>query len=173
MKAIYCLLFACFLAGNSFAQPIRFDKANEYNDFIIGEQTKVGQAIKEFMTVNAESNDSTVIHNARNKIAIQADSAIARLKRLVGFRGDTAFKGSSMRLFGFYASTARVQYAQLVRYSFRTDKNDEALKKEMMAVVNLVIESEKKFDSEFSQAQKAFAAKNNFTLTENTSQPNQ
>ncbi|HNA17696.1 MAG TPA: hypothetical protein PK678_14305, partial [Ferruginibacter sp.] len=75
MKNIFCsFLFVLALAVNGIAQPTRFNNAVEYNDFIVRQQTKVGEAIKEFITVFTDTNDSTKIQESRNQIAIEADS---------------------------------------------------------------------------------------------------
>ena len=174
MKNIFCsFLFVLALAVNGIAQPTRFNNAVEYNDFIVRQQTKVGEAIKEFITVFTDTNDSTKIQESRNQIAIEADSAVARVKRLVSFQGDTAFKQSSIRLYRFYASIARVEYDQIVRVSYNKSKKAEDIQKEIGAIVQDITEREKKVDADFVQAQKAFAAKHQFTLTSDTGQSNQ
>ena len=173
MKKFCPLALLLLLAGSAGAQSIRFEKAVEYNDFIVRQQTKVGEAIKDFITVFTETSDSTKIQESRNKIAIEADSAVARVKRLVSFQGDTAFKQSSIRLYRFYASIARVEYDQIVRVSYNKSKKAEDIQKEIGAIVQDITEREKKVDADFVQAQKAFAAKHQFTLTSDTGQSNQ
>lgn len=168
MKAILCLILLATLAGSSAAQPFRFEKAVEYNDFIVGEQTKIGQTIKDFLAAYNQSKDSAQIQEARKNIVKQADSSVARLKRLVSYKGDTAFKMGASRLFGFYSTTARIQYDQLIKLSYNTTLDGDALQKQFSALIADISGREKIFDTYFLEAQKAFAAKYNFTLAENT-----
>ncbi len=167
MKRIIAFFAFFVIAAGSHAQVTKFETAVAYNDFIVGEQTKVGEAIKQFISTYSNSTDSSLIQQARKGIVKQADSAVKHLNAVVAFKGDTSLKRSAIRLFKFYSVSAANEYNQLVQLSFDTKKSAEQINKEMSAIAKDITEREKTYDADFQEAQKAFATKNNINLTEN------
>jgi len=164
------LFFASTVSG--LAQSIKFEKPVEYNDFIIKQQTRVAEAIKGFYTAFSETNDSLKTQEARKKIVLQADSAVATLKRLLPFGGDTAFKQSAIRLYAFYGSTARIEYDKVIRLAFDPSKKIETIRQEIGVIVKDITEREKILDAAFQAAQGAFASRHAFSLDNETKAPN-
>jgi len=152
--------------GNN-ARLNKFENAVDYNDFIVNEQTRIGMAIKGFNTSFEGSNDTVEIHAARQAIVRQADSAVDRMKKLAPYKGDTSLKKNAMSLFAFYSKIADKEYKQFVWVYFSKEKTAEQKSKELQDIVNDITEREKIYDSNFLEAQKAFAAKYNIKLTEN------
>ena len=168
MKFFFSLVAVFSIALNSNAQLKKFETAVQYNDFIVAEQTKIGETIKAFINIFTNSKDSAEIQDARKKIVSQADSAVSQMKGIAPFKGDTALKKNAISLFNFYSVTAAKEYDQLVKLSFNTTKSSTDVSKEMNGLVTQITEKEKQYDKNFSNAQKAFAARNNITLSENT-----
>lgn len=167
MKRIITLFAFLAIVTGSYAQVTKFETAVAYNDFIVGEQTKVGETIKQFINTYSNSTDSSLIQQARKAIVKQADSAVRHVRTVVSFKGDTSLKQSAIRLFNFYSVSAANEYNQLVQLSFDTRKSAEQVNKEMAAIAKDITEREKSYDADFQEAQKAFAAKHNINLTEN------
>lgn len=167
MKRIFVLIAFLATAACSNAQVTKFETAVAYNDFIVGEQTKVGEAIKQFINTYSNSTDSSLVQQARKAIVKQADSAVKHLRAATSFKGDTALKQSAIRLFKFYSVSAANEYNQLVQLAFDTKKSTEQLNKEIAAIAKDITEREKAYDIDFQEAQKAFATKHNMSLTEN------
>ncbi|MBL0183605.1 MAG: hypothetical protein IPP96_15475 [Chitinophagaceae bacterium] len=152
---------------SSNAQVNKFESAVAYNDFIVNEQTKVGMAIKKFNTTFENSTDTVEIHAARIAISRQADSAVNRMNKMVPYKGDTSLKKNAISLFGFYSKIAGKEYKQFIWIFFSKEKTTEQKSKELQDIVNDITEREKIYDSNFLEAQKAFATKYNIKLTEN------
>lgn len=167
MRLILSFLLFLFASTVLSAQVIKFETAIAYNDFIVGEQTKVGEAIKLFVNTYSNSKDSTEIQEARKAIVKQADSAVKLVKSVVAFKGDTSLKQHAIRLFNFYSVSAANEYNQFVLLAFDTKKSNEQVNKEMKAIAKDITEREKIYDINFQEAQKAFAAKHNIKLSEN------
>jgi len=167
MKRTFILFIFLVIVAGSNAQVTKFETAVAYNDFIVGEQTKVGEAIKQFINTYSNSTDSSLIQQARKAIVKQADSAVKHLRAVISFKGDTSLKQSAIRLFNFYSVSAANEYSQLVQLSFDTKKSAEQVNKEMAAIAKDITEREKIYDTDFLEAQKAFATKHNISLTEN------
>ncbi len=167
MRRILSFLLVLFVSTSVPAQVLTFETAVAYNDFIVGEQTKVGEVIKQFINTYSNSKDSTEIQQARKAIVKQADSAVKKLRSVAAFKGDTLLKKHAIRLFNFYSVSAANEYNQFVLLAFDTKKSNEQVNKEMTAIAKDITEREKVYDTDFQEAQKAFAAKHNIKLTEN------
>lgn len=152
---------------SSNAQANKFENAVDYNDYIVNEQTKVGMAIKKFNAAFENSTDTAVLHAARIAISRQADSAVNRMNKMVPYKGDTSLKKNAISLFGFYSKIAGKEYKQFIWIFFSKEKTTEQKSKELQDIVNDITEREKIYDSNFLEAQKAFATKYNIKLTEN------
>jgi phospholipase/lecithinase/hemolysin len=167
MKTAFSLLCIFVLATQVPAQVTKkFTTAVAYNDFIVDEQVKIGEAIKAFNTAFGNTEDTLQIHEARKAITKQADSSINQLKRLVPFSGDTALKKNAMSLFSFYSKTASNEYKQLVQIYY-SKKTNEDISKELQALIKVITDKEALYDKNFQDAQKAFAAKHNIDLKAN------
>jgi uncharacterized protein YaaQ len=167
MKLSISVLILLLLTNNTEAQLKIFETAVAYNNFIVAEQVKTGKMIQEFNNTFSNSTDSTVIHKARIAIINQADSSVKQVKNMQPFKGDTALKKVSLTLFNFYAGAAANEYARLIRLYFNTTLSNEEKRKQLEAILKTITETEAVLDKNFSEAQKAFAAKHGFTLAEN------
>ncbi|MEP7255886.1 MAG: hypothetical protein ABI666_08905 [Ferruginibacter sp.] len=167
MKLILSLFSFLVITTSGYAQIKTFSTAVEYNDFIIGEQVKIGEAIKGFISVFTNSTDTIEIQGARKAIVTQADSSVNQLKLLYSFKGDTALKKNAMRLFSFYSKTAANEYKQLVWAIFDAKKTTEEKNKAQQEILKIITDKEAFYDKNFQDAQKAFAAKHHIDLKEN------
>ena len=166
MKLI--LFLCCMLAITTQLQAQKtFSTAAQYNDYIVDEQLKIGESLKEFISVFTNSTDSVEIHKARMRIVARADSSVNNVKIMTPFKGDTALKANATRLFSFYSRIAANEYRQLVSLSFSSKKSNEEISKETNEIVKKITDKEAVFDKSFQDAQKAFAAKHNIDLKEN------
>lgn len=173
MKRILSLLVFLAAVTGAPAQLTKTGTAVEYNDLIIGEQVKIGEKIKTFIGVFTDSKDSAALQLAREAIVSQSLSGIDLVKQLTPYKGDTALKKNALRLFSFYAGIAANEYKQFVQVSFDAGKTNTEKAKEMQEIVNNIAGREKIYDKNFSDAQKAFAAKYNIDLKENEFKINQ
>ena len=166
MKLI--LFLCCMLAITTQLQAQKtFSTAAQYNDYIVDEQVKIGESLKEFISVFTNSTDSVQIHKARMRIVARADSSVNNVKIMTPFKGDTALKANAIRLFSFYSRIAANEYRQLVSLSFSSKKSNEEISKETNEIVKKITDKEAVFDKGFQDAQKAFAAKHNIDLKAN------
>lgn len=169
------LYFLCFilLTNNCDAQVKKFTTAVAYNDFIVGEQVKIGKVIQEFNNTFTSSTDTNVIQKARIAIRSQADSSVKQVKLMQPYKGDTALRKTSINLFTFYSKAAAVEYTQLIRISYNDKLSNEEKRNQLEAIIKTITDAEAIVDKNFADAQKAFAAKHGFTLTENDFKVNQ
>ncbi len=167
MKLLSSLLIFILLTNHCEAQVKKFETAVAYNDFIIAEQIKIGKVIQEFNTIFTSSKDTNIIHKARIAIKSQADSSVKQVKLMQAYKGDTVLKKAAINLFAFYGTAAANEYAWLISLSFNTKLNNAELGKQMETILKTITDTEAVVDKNFADAQKAFAAKHGFKLTEN------
>lgn len=167
MKLILSLLTFIILANNCSAQLKKFETAVAYNDYIITEQVKIGKVIQEFNNAITATADTNAIHKIRVAIKDQADSSVKAVKLMQPYKGDTILKRASINLFVFYSKIAGNEYARLIRLFYNSKLSNEEMQKQLGVILKAVTEEEAALDKNFSDAQKAFALKHGFTLTEN------
>jgi hypothetical protein len=167
MNMKLALLLTLLLTNNCEAQLKKFETAVAYNDYIVEEQLKIGKMIQEFNNIFGSSDDTLVIHKARIAIKNQADSSVKHIKLMQPYKGDTALKKATISLFSFYAKAAVNEYTQLLRIFYNTQINSEEKRKQLETIIKTITDTEAVIDKNFADAQKAFAAKHGFTLTEN------
>lgn len=167
MKLILSLFSFLLFTSNCDAQVKKFETAVAYNDFIITEQLKIGKALQEFNNTFSATTDSNIIHKARIAIKTQADSSVKQVKLMQPYKGDTALRKASVSLFTFYAKAATNEYAQVIHIYYNDKLSSEEKRKQLEAIIKIITDTEAGLDKNFGDAQKTFAAKHGFTLTEN------
>ncbi len=161
------MLTFILLIHNCDAQIKKFETAVAYNDFIIAEQAKIGKVIQDFNNILSSTTDTNIVHKARKAIKDQADSSVKQVRLMQSYKGDTTLKKASIDLFAFYANAAANEYAQLIRIFFNAKLSSAEISKQLEVIIKTITDAEAIVDKNFADAQKAFAAKHGFRLTEN------
>lgn len=151
------LLFAC----NSGMSPV------EYNDVIVGEQSKITQLFIESSTYVATDLDKA--NAIREKTIIQCDSSIARVSKLGDFKGDTKFRDAGLALFKFYKNINTNEYKEMIEILQKDDIGVEDIEK-MTALQTGIGEQEAVLDENLRVVQNDFAKKNNIQIAPNALQ---
>lgn len=161
------LLFLFLLGIAIFAQSQNFTDAISYNDFIVGQQTKVGSEIIKFNDLMGSENPSKeIIKTALDTLVIVAEQALQTVNQAGPFEDNIRFYNASTELFGYYVKSMSTFYYQLLDLFFVTEYTDE-ISNQIETIVNAIVEQEAMFDQEFAEAQQEFAAKYKITLGAN------
>lgn len=161
------LLFLFLLGIAIFAQSQNFTDAISYNDFIVGQQTKVGSEIIKFNDLMGSENPSKeIIKTALDTLVIVAEQALQTVKQAGPFEDNIRFYNASTELFGYYVKSMSTFYYQLLDLFFVTEYTDE-ISNQIETIVNAIVEQEAMFDQEFAEAQQEFASKYKITLGAN------
>lgn len=138
----------------------------EYNDVIIGEQTKMSQLMiemtDEFQTFNFDKSDEV-----REKLVQQCEASVKAVKELPDYKGNTRFRDAGAALFGFYRDISDKEYKEMIDI---LKKGADITEDDIMRLT--VIEQEigareEPLDNEFQAAQEEFATEHNISLIEN------
>lgn len=164
MRTLWTLLFAIGFQLVSVAQSPTFKTAVEYNDYIVGQQKRVFNAINEF-NKSVDSGSVRYSHSKREAIVAVVDDALIQLRKLPAYKGDGGLKAATIPLFEFYKTSAEVEYKEMIDLVLGSENIDDSIMKRINQLVAQVTEKEKKFDADFAAAQQKFAVDNHFTLS--------
>lgn len=143
-------------------------KAIEYNDAIINEQTKIIDLTLEL--VEMMDTDIEKCKDIRLEIVQQCDKSLVAIKALEGFEGSEKLKNSAIDLFTFYKKIYSNEYKQLFEI---LDKGENITEEDLAYIENMevdVTKQEEKYDKAFADAQQELATKFNFMIEENENQ---
>jgi len=136
--------------------------ALEFNDIIVGEQTKIGQKLIDFnYAVEAGTDTDLPLKLTLEQIKV----SLAEVEK-VSWQDGAALKKSAIELFKFYQSIVSNEYVEMVNIIEKPDLTEADITR-VDALMASITEREGKLDAEFAAQQEAFAKLNNFTLTEN------
>jgi hypothetical protein len=158
MKKFFLLLLVIPFALSASAQK----DALEFNDIIVGEQTKIGQKLIDFnYAVEAGTDTDLPLKLTLEQIKV----SLAEVEK-ISWQDGAALKKSAIELFKFYQSIVSNEYVEMVNIIEKPELSEADITRvnELMASIT---EREAKLDAEFAAQQEAFAKLNNFTLTEN------
>lgn len=139
-----------------------YDNALDYNDAIVGLQTKV-------MVEILEISEKTEVYEMRAQLAIIQEeiNSSALVLNKIYFDGDynSKFKRTAQKLFDFYERTFNNDYEKLLDLlDVVNNEDDYDIANNAFLEVNTIVTSfsseEEVLDEEFSQAQKSFARDN-------------
>lgn len=164
-SAIVLLLFFV-INGNAQTAAPKFETAIEYNDYIVNQQTAVGEAFNKFMEVMDDTTSSKETCNQHRLIALEkVKQHRDNVKAMPSWKGDAGLRDTALLLFNFYVKTVEVHWATLVDLVF-TEPFTEEVGLEMDKVLAELTADEAVYDSWFLNCQERFALKYGFTLSE-------
>jgi hypothetical protein len=136
----------------------------EYNDAIIGEQTKISRVMIDMANYFAIDLDKS--DQLRQDLVEQCKLSIEAVKKLPDYKGDTRFRDAGVALFTFYKEISEKEYKEMIDV-LRKEEIEEADIKLLEALELKIGAREEPLDAEFQAAQKAFAEKHKLSLYEN------
>lgn len=166
MKYILPLFAFSFLLLQSCATDSQ--KAIEYNDAIIKEQSKIIELSLDL--VESMDTDISKCKEIRLDIVKQCDESLAAIKKLKGFEGSERMKNAAIELFSFYKKIYSNEYKQMFDI---LDKGVDITEEDLAFIQKMevdVTKQEEKLDKEFADAQQELATKFNFQMEENENQ---
>lgn len=155
----YIFIFTlCILSA--FSGLANNNDAVEYNDKIVNEQTKIGEAILAFS--NNPNNFSLSL------IKEQAEKSQDVLKQMKPFEGNKQFLAAAKALFKFYADITNKEYKKILEIIEDKDKYSPSdITAKINELSNSISKREVPLDKAFEDAQVEFAKKYNFSLRKN------
>ncbi|MFN8253427.1 MAG: hypothetical protein U0V75_16275 [Ferruginibacter sp.] len=173
MKRILIAVACLSLSAALFGQRNRFTEAVKYNDFIVGQQSQIGKTIQAFNDACTNTSDTAVLHGKRRDIINQANQSYKQLQQTEPFKGDTSLIKHAMALFLFYAKTAANEYRQMLDVIFSKSGTGQQKNEQLQVLLDTVTTQEKLWDTNFLNAQSAFAKKYNIDLKPNEEKSSQ
>ncbi|HBS86500.1 MAG: hypothetical protein A2W91_19985 [Bacteroidetes bacterium GWF2_38_335] len=163
MKKLFLILFAIipFVIN---AQDEDWDDPIFYNDFIVEQQTDLMTLILEMNTA-LETGTAEEVYTALNQLQERTARAIDELDNMPCHKGDCEMIDAARKLFAFYALIFEDDYNKMIKLALKTELTDVELT-EFSEIQSGIVTREAALDEAFLGAQKRFADKNGFTLSE-------
>ena len=162
----YLVLFGIVLMGALlFSCKDTKSQAIDYNDKIVGLQSKIGKSMIEFSRTFA-SNNITLMEKRYAELLASIDSAISRAEAMESFNGSGAFRDTAIKLFEFYQDISENEYDEILDI-FNQDEITQADAERIEELAEGISEREEELDYEFATVQKAFAQKHGILLRDN------
>jgi hypothetical protein len=136
----------------------------EYNDAIIGEQTKIYKIM--LRMADYFSKDLKKADKVRLELVDQCQKSIDFLKKLPAYEGDKDFRDAGVALFTFYKEISEKEYKEIIDI-LKKEQIEPADVEVLRKLEEQITKREKPLDDAFQAAQQAFAKKHNLSLYEN------
>jgi hypothetical protein len=169
--SIIIVLVCCIISCN---QPVKgrngvtYKSAVQYNDYIVGRQSKLMQNILDFSKAAEINLDSA--EKMLDKYAAEIASTIEEIKGMPAYKGDTSLREAAARTFGFYKNVFQNDYTRIIYIKKKGIEMTNEDMAEMKSIVNKITREEEGVDKSFHNAQRNFADKNHMKLMENEMQ---
>lgn len=148
-----------------------FRYAVDYNDFIIGEQNKIGTAINGFNEACGKGKLNQM--NTRHaEVVAQIKTSLAAVKALKPYKNNSEFRDAAIALFEMYQSIAGNEYLEIIALM------DEGIdvgnnRSRFIDVLGKIDIRSKSVNDTFLAKQKAFAEQFEVKLEENKYEQNE
>ena len=93
-------------------------QAADYNDKIVGLQSKIGRSMIAFSRTFS-SNNMTLMENKYTELLDSIDFAISRAEAMEPFNGNSDFRDTAIKLFEFYRISAKTSTMKFSTFSVR------------------------------------------------------
>jgi hypothetical protein len=153
------LLFVLFACNMDKMGPI------EYNDAIVGEQTKITQKFLEL--INSVESDLDKCEPLRLDIIKQCDESIAVVSAMSDYNGSTRMRDAALALFHFYKEINMNEYKEMLEILKKGEEMNIDDITRLTELEQQITGRETGLDAEFQSAQQEFAAQNNIQIREN------
>ncbi len=137
----------------------------EYNDAIVGEQSKITEKFLSLM--NTFETDLAQCEPLRLDILKQCDESISIVSAMSDYNGSTRMRDAALALFNFYKEINSNEYKEMLDI---LQKGEEITKDDIARLTELeqlIASREIPLDAEFQNAQQEFATQNNIQIREN------
>ena len=156
------------------SQPVKsktgvvFKTATDYNDYIVGYQTRIMKQVVDFVDASRIDLDSS--SRLLDNYVVEIEKMIGDIKAMPAYKGDSSLRDAAVHSFEFYRRIFSNEYKDLLRIRKSGGAETPEGMDEMNRIVDKITRDEEKYDKEFHNAQGDFARKNNMRLKENEMQ---
>lgn len=140
-----------------------FDKANEYNDYIINEQVAVFDAYDELVDEMSYGTESS-IDESLTSFKKRTTEALDKMNKLADFKKNVEFRDAAKSLFQFYADACDKELKDLAVIFSKGEGIDEADYDRVDELTTKMDDEEQSRNNKLIEAQQVFAKKNNLSL---------
>ena len=168
MKNVIGIAVIVVLGAVGYFMTRSSDRAVEYNDRIIGLQTRIVKGMIDF-SKSFETADAAQMNKKHAELVATIEGVLKDAKTIGPFEDSTQFRDAAIEMFGFYDSIAKKEYLEIVNILEKEAPGEEDLAR-INEIVNSISSREEMLDKKFQGIQRAFAGKHNIQLEDNKMQ---
>jgi len=162
----YLVLFGIVLVGALlFSCKSAKTQAIDYNDKIVGLQSKILRSMIDF-SKTFSSNNTNLMEKRYNELLDTIDFALSGAEDMPPFNGSSEFRDTAIRLFEFYDDVAENEYGEIVEIFYQDEITQDDAER-IQDLAEDISEREEALDYEFAAVQKAFAKEHDILLKSN------
>lgn len=161
IKFLSYFSFICFFSVSSKLSAQAVKDPIKYSDYIVQQQTLIGDEIKVLNTIISDVNSTEKV--AMDQISVIKNviiKAIENLDKLEQIEPDFNFKANASTLFKFYKRIVETTYVSLISELYSESPDNQKLSD----FIKKITDEETNFDKAYLSAQEEFATYYNFSL---------
>lgn len=152
-----------FISTPSYGQNLSFEKASEYNNFIVDEQNKLIVKIIDYNISNIHNNDLEENNQKRLEVVRQIESSMEKINSLSPFKSDNKLKEAAIAVFSLYKETCDIEFNEI--NLLRKDRESSfASMENYLKAQSKAEEKLRTAGEQFIKAQHDFAGKHKITI---------
>ena len=164
-KQFYFLLLVIFTAYSPVKAQERFDDAVAYLNFIGVYSKQIQKDMLSYSAAVAHDKSARKIENRRQTLMGTIDESSRKISYAVPFNNDKAFRDSVLRFLKLYTYVLKEDYGKIINLEDVAEQSYDAMEAYLLAQ-DLATEKINKTGERLMVAQKEYAKRQNFTLTE-------
>ena len=168
MKNVIGIAVIVVLAAVGYFMTRSSDRAIDYNDKIIGLQSRIVKGMIDF-SKSFENADGAQMEKKHAELVATIEGVVKEAQTIGPFEDSTQFRDAAIEMFGFYDSIAKKEYLEIVNILKKEAPAEEDLTR-INEIVNSISTREEMLDKKFQGIQRAFAGKHNIQLVDNKMQ---
>jgi len=159
------LMMFLLVFANGFAQAPKFSGPQEYNDYIVLQQTTFAERLMDFNQAMGDPEVSVeTVKIMHGELLDVARTSADNVKAMKSFQKNTRLRDAAYGLYSFYVDMIDHEYRELMLIALMPEASEADLAR-MDELVAIVTEKEKRYDEEFQAAQQEFARIHNMELS--------
>lgn len=168
MKNVIGIAVIVVLGAVGYFMTRSSDKAIDYNDKLIGLQTRVVKGMIDFSR-SFETADRTQMDRKHAELVATIEGVLKEVKAMGPFEDSAEFRDAAVEMFDFYDSIARREYLEILNI-LKKETPEETDLARIDEIVKSISSREEALDRKFQGIQQAFARKHDIKLVDNKMQ---
>ncbi len=170
MKQFLSLVFvATLMLAYGAGQAQNFDNAGEYMNYVSKQQENITKRFMSYTSASAHGKKAGKVENLRSKLMNEVQEARMNINSMPSFKGGKDYRDTAVSFMKLYYNVLNEDYSKIINMEDVAEQSYDEMEAYMIAKEMVEVKLEEG-NKKMQVSQRKFAAENNITLTESTSQ---